>query len=437
VPTGDEQVVQPPIPGPRGRRLGRRVALALAPLVVVGAACGVVQVRRASRLESITKAAEAESHPLILECRWERPVVGGAARDCNGVDVAQAAVDRLFGDAPEGMMAKASLLAALEQDRPLPADVASFVESHGKALDEVREATRCSWACVRDVPRTHFRRGSLDAATDLLLFSARAATPEACLSIAIDVMRLVQDGETGLSSAFVSRETSREPRHLHEARRTLLECGRRAGGPLLAEAARRTALVATTPPPVGDALATDALVIATALLEDVGHPDRPGAENVLWVQRGGLLDLAGALVARMDTYRSYRDDDLPASFDRLSHDLPPRPWVPLADHKPSGYSPSVGEVLDAPQDLRDVLRGHAHVDRDLRATAVALAALRDRVAGGAWSDAGPAERARPELRDPFTGQPFGWSLAPAGPILLAEAVGEVDAEAIGLPEPAP
>jgi hypothetical protein len=290
----------------------KRVLSALAPLALAGVACGVVQVRRAARLASITRAAEAASHPLIFECRWERPVVGGVARDCNGVDVAGAAVERLFADAPEGMMAKASLLAALEQDRPLPGEVSDFVASHREALAEVREAARCSWACVRDSPRTHYRRGSVDTATDLLLFTARGSAPETCLSIAIDVMRLVQDGETGLVSAFASREGGREPRQLHEARRTLLECGRRASGPLLADAAGGSAIIATTPPPVGHALATDALVIATALLDDVGQPDRPGAENVLWVQRGGLLDVADALVARIDTFRGYRDDDLPA-----------------------------------------------------------------------------------------------------------------------------
>ena len=427
---------QPPTPKPRRRRWGKRVALALAPLAIAGAACGLVQVRRASRVAAIAQAADAQSHRLISDCRWERPVVGGPARDCNGVDVAREAAKRLFADAPEDMMSRASLLDALEHDRPLPPHVAEFVGGHGKTLEEVREAAWCSWACTRDTPWTNYRRGTVDNAIELLLFSARSSAPDACLLVALDVMRLVQDGGTGLASMFASRESSRQPRRLHEARRTLLECGGRASGPALAEAARQAAVVATTPPPVGDALASDALLVATVLLEDVARPDRPGAENVLWVQRGGLLDAADALVARIDTFRSYRDDDLPAAFDRLSHDLPPRPWVPFADHKSHEYSSSVGEELNLLGDLRDLLRAWAHVDRDLRATAVALAALRDRVTSGAWSPAGPAERELPELRDPFTGRPFGWSRGGAGPIVLAEAVGDVDAEAIGLPEPA-
>jgi len=412
---------------PPRRRWAKRLAFALAPLLVVAAACEVVQVRRMARLARITQAAEAASGPLLFECRWEHPVVVGAARDCNGVDVAHAAAERLFADAPVGMMTKAMLLDALEQDRPLPADVSDFVGSHGKALAEVREAARCSWACVRDSPTTHYRRGTVDTASDLLLFGARAAAPEECLGMALDVMRLVQDGETGLGSVFANRENSRQPRRLHEARRTLLECGRHASAAVLVQAARQTAIVATTPPPVGDALAADALFITTALLEDVAQPDRA---NILWLQRGPLLDLADALVARIDTFRAYRDDELPAAFDRLAHDLPARPWVPFAGHT-EGYT----ALLDIPQDLREVLRAQAHVDRDLRATAVALAALRDRVAGGTWTDAGPAERARPDLRDPFTGQPFGWSLGVGGPIVLAEAVGDVDAEAIGLTDP--
>jgi hypothetical protein len=410
---------------------GRRATLALATLAIVMAGCGLVQIRRAARAARITQTAEAASHPLIVECRWERPVVGGAARDCNGIVAADDAAKRLLADAPEGMMAKASLLDLLEHDRALPADVSAFVASHGKALAEVREAARCSWACRREASLTNYRRGTANTTNELLLFAARASTPEECMHITIDVMRLVQDGETGLHASFAGRGTSREARWLHEARRTLLECGRSASGPALEEAARQVVVVATTPPPVGDALAIDALFTATALLEDVVQPDRA---NVLWVQRGALLDVADGLVAHIDTFRTYRDDDdFPAALDRLSHDLPPRPWLPFSFH-----TPDVVSFFDViPDDFREVLRGHAHVDRDLRATAVAIAALRDRVTDGAWKNGGPAERTRRELRDPFTGEPFEWELSAAGPVLFAKAIGEADAEAIGLSEPAP
>jgi hypothetical protein len=420
---------------PKRPRL-RRAAIAAAVVVAaLGVGCGGVHFHRKARAVSLAATVDAASRPLLFECRWERPVVGGPGRDCNGAEAANAAAGRLMTGAPKDATSYSALLDALENDRTPSEEVQTFLADRGAPLAELRDSVRCSWACLRDSPA--FSSWSRHAsAVALLVVTARAAPPEACLATAVDALRLVEDRASGAQGTLFGRG-SLDTRLLHEARRTLVRCAAAAPPDVVSGAARDTATVAKTPPPVGDAVALMALESAASLVDHVLAPGQTGADNVLWVQRGGFLDEAQELLARVDTYRGYRDAELPAAIGRLGRDTPAPAWVPFANYKSAEWASSAGQILAATlSELRSVLDGHTHADRDLRLAAVAVAAERDRVAAGAWPEQGPAERVDPALCDPFTGAPFVWSVRPGGPVLLAEAMGEADAETVELAEPA-
>jgi hypothetical protein len=381
-------------------------------LVFVGAAALTVGARlaidahRRARAERIAQVLVAASGPLMTECRWERPVVGGEPRDCNTIEAVDAAVNALFADAPEGAMASTNMLDALATKWDAPPAVAPFVESHAAGLRAVRDAARCAWACERGTTRVSYRRGSRHDALELLLFQARVAPPDECRAIALDVLGLLEDERTGFVAAFAGNATGTAL--VVEARRTLVACG--PGGALDATARDATALAARVPP-IGDALALRSLMTGTSLVEEATHPDAPGAENILWVQRGLLLDVADAEAARLPTLRAYRDDDERALLARLDADTPKTPWIPFAAHAPTSWAASAGDLVGgAPAALRAVVEARALFDRELRLLAVAMGALRDRTARAAWPEVGPAELAAPALRDPLTGAPFGWSV---------------------------
>jgi hypothetical protein len=410
----------------------RRIAVALGAVAALAAAAGGVQLHRASRLKRIAASAEAASRPLVDDCRWVRPVTGGPALPCNGDEEEHAAARHLFADAEVGAIAKADLLGALEHDRPPPPDVAAFLASHGPALAALRDSTRCSWACVQKVIRDDYRRGSTFDAADLLLHAARAAAPAECLSTAFAAQRILLDDASGVAG-WTAYSSPHERRRMHETRRTLLACAAKAplDAALLDAAARDAASVAAHPPPVGDALAVAALFRAVSLAEDA--EGKRVDDDLLWIQRGVLLDAADDTLASLPALRAYRDDEMPALFDRLARDLPPARRAPLGDRKPYEWSISANARLDTKGMLAPTLSRHAHLYRDLRLTAAALAALRDRAAKGAWPAGGPAELAYPALRDPFTGEPFEWVPGPAiGQVNLMARRGKPDPETGGL-----
>ena len=269
-----------------------RVALVIGSLgVVVGFPRVAIDFHRRARVEHLAAKVLEASHVLLDECRWERPAVGGPSRDCNATEVANAAVNHLFADAPVGAVANAELLRALRESRAPPADIEGFLATHTDALAAVRDSTRCSWSCVREAPHIAYRHGSLHDAMALSLLQARASPPRTCLAIAIDVVRLAEDDTVGLSDAIAyARPTPEDLPAL--AQRTLVECAARADAATIEAAARDALVVAKSPKPVGDALALCVTIVSETMISDVGDPKRDRAANVLWVQRGSLLDAA-------------------------------------------------------------------------------------------------------------------------------------------------
>jgi hypothetical protein len=156
-------------------------------------------------------------------------------------------------------------------------------------------------------------------------------------------------------------------------------------------------------------------------------------DNVLWFQRGYLLDAAEALLNKLDRWRSYRND-FPALFDELARDLPPSPGIPFANLKLKSSGGSAEELVETVS-LTDVLTTLALQLRHLRLIALELAAYRDRALTGTWPTLGPKEREFPALGDPLTGSPFAWSISGDVAALVAPAARGIDAEEIALPSP--
>ncbi len=411
----------------------RKIGIAVVAVVTVGAAVVVgVGVHRNARVARDASALDAAAKPLVYECKWKRAPIRGEAHDCNAIDERTAAVKKLFADARPGQIADAKLLDVLQAYGWVPTDIDELVAGHAADLAAVRESTRCAWACQRGATHDDFRRGTSRDAMRLLLVVARRSSPDACLAIALDVVRLIEDAATGIGEMSLDA-----PTHV-EAASTLVHCAAKADAATIERAVLDAAILASNAPPVGDALAWEAVMMATPLLTAVENPKRVGAENVLWIQRGFLVDAADALIARIDTWRAYASADFPALFDRLEGDLPPVPYVPFASHNSSGYSPSAGDMVgSAHAALRKSLLASASFHRRLRMNAVALAALRDRIATGKWSESGPTERDLPALRDPIGGAPFAWAVDGAVAKLHAPAARDAAADTVTLDAPPP
>jgi hypothetical protein len=409
----------------------RRSAVLLGVLTAAGVAFEGVNVRRAQRAAHLDRDAEAPLASLLTECRWERPVVGGPARDCNGAQEADAAAFGLFTGTKYREVPGARLPEVLERDGAPPPFAAALLASHAPQLADLREATRCSWACVRDLGKSTWAKGTVQDGAALLLFAARAADPAVCAAMARDALRLVEDGAAGLEGPIVyarSGDSAFEQRLVREVRRTWMLCLAR-GDAEVASGAARDAAVLAAPSPVGDAMALAALEDAAALVATV----RGDHGGLPWYQRGTFLDAAEDLLAIVPALRTYHDDDLPTAFDRVERERLAPHRALLGDRLGSwGYRPN--EVLEGVVETpAKILRQRALLDRDLRLTAVALAAIRDHLAHGAWPAAGPTEIALPALRDPFTGEPFRWTVDAAGPVLVAPAARGEGADSLALP----
>jgi hypothetical protein len=409
----------------------RRSAVFLGVLAAAGVAFEGANLRRAQRAARLDRDAEAPLAALLTECRWERPVLGGPARDCNGAADADAASLSLFAGTKYREVSGARLPEVLGQDGAPPPFAAALLATHAPQLAELREATRCSWACKRDLGKSTSAHGTVRDGAALLLFAARAADPATCAAMARDALRLVEDGAAGLEGPIVyarSGDSSFERPLVREIRRTWMLCLAR-GDAGIASAAARDAAVLAAASPAGDAMALAALEDAASLVGIV-RGERGGLP---WYQRGTFLDAAEDLVAIVPSLRTTRDDDLPAAFDRVERErLFPRRAL-LGDRQGSwGYHPNeiLGSIVETPA---KVLRQRALLDRDLRLTAVAVAAIRDHLAHGAWPASGPAEIALPALRDPFTGEPFRWTVDAAGPVLVAPAARGEEADSLALP----
>jgi hypothetical protein len=296
-------------------------------------------------------------------------------------------------------------------------------------MSALHDATLCSWACRRDATIRVIHRGTMLDAVDLLLVSAVASPPATCFSRGLDALRVELDGGTGLEGELSYRAPNQR-RRVHAIRRVLLACGVHADAATLASAEQEALSIAGTPPPVGDGLATQALLSAVPLLEAARGETW---YRVSWVNRGAFLDAAEDLSRRIPQLRDYRDDELPGLFDRFSREVPPKRTVFFGDRDKGGFT--LNGLLDVGDQLVEVLKWHAHLDRELRLIVVALAAMRERVAAGAYPDAGPAELTAPPLRDPLTGEPFAWSIASAEgrATIVAHAARGEDAEAVALP----
>jgi hypothetical protein len=410
--------------------------IAFAVLGVV-AALGVVvlgvQLRRSARTKALASELDAASRPLIFDCRWDRPVTAGATpRDCNAAAEERAAVKRLFADIERDLLLKTNLLGLIEQDQAPPAGVAAFLASHGPALAALHEATLCSWACARDVSPENYHQGTTFAAVQLLLTSAAESAPPTCFSQALDALRIELDRYTGVAGAGAySTKATRET--AHAIRHVLLRCAARADAATLRASTTDAATIAMTPPPVGDGMATLALTYAVSLVEDTNGARSWG--QAMWVQRGVFLDAASDLAERIPALREFGDADWPEHFERLPREAPPKRTAPFGDRPDEYGGATVNETLDVEAIMADELRWYGHRDRDLRLLVAALAAMRDRAVTGAFPPSGPEELAAPTLRDPLTGEPFGWSTGPGDgqATLVAHAGRGEGAEAIALP----
>jgi hypothetical protein len=192
--------------------------------------------------------------------------MGGRARDGNAIDARHAAVKELFfGGRGKEMVARpgrGDLRKLLATDDPVPDDVEAFIGDNARALAAFRESSRYAWACDRNLARERPEEGTYRDAMALLLLDARRSAAEPWLSIALDVIQLFEDAQTGFASApfvwrsFLDREKDpkSEPSYAplywpHQVERTIGRCALRAGADVLAarRATRRSSPTALCP----------------------------------------------------------------------------------------------------------------------------------------------------------------------------------------------
>ncbi len=357
----------------------------------------------------LSRGLDADAATL-RRLRWERPTLRGQPVDANVAPEATAALADL---APLNDAQRDALAERLHYGRTLSAQDQALVTKRQAVLERLRNATHHAWvqaelATERGAQMTVPPYPRAIDASLLLLAQASVGTPEECLRIAADVMRIGQDLVPGgpLEAASVSmRMTSL-------CVPVVVRCAARADVTTLRRAAHELHTLATHPPPTGSAIELNDIVTAMKVRALAALTNKPGPVQVLQTlrERPTLLQTL-ALYDDPTRFRQLSPDHYPDALDewKREQDIRTRSTLPLVAADASG-------TLDF---LRDDMRGQAL----LRELAVGMAVLAERAYHGKLPSEPPSLR-EAALCDPFRGKPLGFRIAADGSELVIWSVGE-------------
>lgn len=341
--------------------------------------------------------------------RWARPVLRGAAIDGNAAAEAQKALNgfsRLPGAARDG------LAAAVYYGRPLEGELAQRVDEQAYRIAALRAATSRGFAVTvldpakpLDPPPPDYVR-FVDAML-VVLADAGRSPPDACLTAALDVVRLGQDLVPGapLEAASVSmRVTSL-------ATPVIARCARGASYAALLSSARELHVLAANPPPSfgGIELADLQTLVRLRELSTVWPPPEGQSPVARMRLRPRLLEAS----ERFDHPARWRAVS-PAQYpEALST------WLDEQEFRHRSELPLVRGATDVAGFLFDDMRGQALVRvLTVGLASLAEAAIRERLPRE------PVSLKDPVLRDPFNGRPLSFRVAADGGELTIWSVGE-------------
>jgi hypothetical protein len=342
--------------------------------------------------------------------RWERPALRGEAREGNAH---RAIVSALDGFSGLSFQQRDGLASQLYYGQPLSADQRALLARHASMIGKLRLATFSSWS-MTELSLDKATPGAapayppvMDAAL-LMLAQAATLTADECMAHCADVMRLGQDMVPGapLEAASLSmRITS-------TASPVLLRCALPSSVESVLRASRELRMLATHAPPTGSGIEL-ADLLAGIKLRDMSRLF--GSE--------GDDSMATRLRRRPALFAAWRYFENPARWRALTPDRYPQALENWQREQEWRTRAELALVADATAPVVDWLYDDMRGQALLRELAIGLATKAERMRR-ARTPREPLLLQEPELRDPFTGEPFKWRLSQDGAELTLWSVGE-------------
>jgi hypothetical protein len=322
--------------------------------------------------------------------RWDRPVLRGAMGDGNAADEVYAALNDFQ---PLGAATRRAWAEKVFYGQPASPDENNRLVERALSLRALRGAAQQRWSHTD----LELERGLamripdyaklIDASLGLLM-SAQAASPDECLQIAADVIRIGQDVVPTAPLEAASAST-----HLSAlAARVLTRCAESADLTALRRASHELRVLATHPAPTGSCIELEAIAEAMELRNRAALSNKSNPLRVL----ATVLERPKLLAA----WSNYTD---PARFRQITPDRYPDAIDDWQRGQDDHQRASDSQVLSR---LQDDMRGQAVV----RMLVIGLSALAERAYRGSLP-AQPASLSDAALRDPFRGQPFHYRVA--------------------------
>jgi hypothetical protein len=377
--------------------------------LVLVLAAGAFTAYSQHKFRQLSEALDAQIATFKRQ-RWERPTLRGQPEEGNAALEAFAALKGFPGlDAKE----RDALAGELYYGQPLSAVHVELIGKHALMITKLRNATQRGWATT-EVAVEQGENAALppypllmDAAL-LMLAQAARSSPDDCLMIGTDVLRLGQDLVPGapLEAASVSmRMTS-------VASPVLTRCASEGSFDALPRAARELNTLATHPPPTGGGIEL-ADILAQVKLRRLAELFPQGGDDSLLtrLRRRPVLFEASTHFENPTRWRELTPDRYPQALET---------WQREYEWRSRSELPLVADASANVQGwLYDDMRGQAL----LRALTVGVATLAER-ARQKRTPREPVSLSETSLRDPFNGQPLKWRMSQEGRELSIWSVGE-------------
>ena len=387
--------------------LGKIAGVVLVLLLVVGGLVGYSELR----FRELNESVDADLATYKRQ-RWERPTLRGAAGESNAAHQLQRALD---GFAPLAEETRDQLASQLFYGQPVSAELRAAIDAQTGLFDKLRASASMGWT-LTELP---LARGAaapdppypliMDAVL-LLLGRAASSTPEECLLVATDAIRVGQDLVPGarLEAASVSMRIASMAAHV------IGRCVETASLEELGRAQRELGILASHAPSAGSGIEV-ADLIARVELRALAKlmPDDPASDESPMTRlrrRPALLESA-ALLANPSRWRALSPDKYPSSRDQ---------WLQEQDWRSRSPLPLLSTATaEADGWLNDDMRGQAIV----RALAVGVSTLAER-ARRKKLPREPTNLGDPAFRDPYNGLPMKWRVNVDGTELTLWSIGE-------------
>ena len=385
----------------------RLLALILGLVVLVPPGVGIV-IRAAREREIRALSRELDASIRSFDGRRDvRPVHRGEPIDGN----ARAAIDEALAEMGDlSALGTEDVSRGIREGAPT-AETLELARRHSKALLRLRSATRRTYSWNA----TDLSRGAevdvppivgLLRAVKLLLAQALTGSPDECLRIVADSIRLGQDLAPG--AGFIGLMAV--PIMTHLAVPVAQRCAPRADEASLRRAAAELRVLATSQPGVAEALEIEAIFYGvTARHEIVEAPLIP--RDVRGFQRWWYRNVV------LEAWREV-GSGAPRRWRRIGETgfpgvLPA--WQAELDRFAGSPNPLVGPVFGGGHLRRYIVRTGEALAL-IEALAISHATMAEQVGTGAVA-ARPAWVDDPALADPFTGEPLVWRFVDGGTAL--------------------